>query len=110
MNKPIRFNGQDYNTLRQEYLQRKSLFEDDAFPATVESLGFKELGHKSNKVKNIVWKRPKVGLLAGGKTDSQSIKLEGMGEDGGKTAFYLLYTTANMENNFKICPTSEETD
>uniref|UniRef100_A0A3B5KZN6 Calpain-3 n=1 Tax=Xiphophorus couchianus TaxID=32473 RepID=A0A3B5KZN6_9TELE len=59
LNKPIRFNGQDYNTLRQDYLQRKTLFEDEAFPATVESLGFKELGHKSNKVKNIVWKRPK---------------------------------------------------
>uniref|UniRef100_A0A3P9NRQ4 Calpain-3 n=1 Tax=Poecilia reticulata TaxID=8081 RepID=A0A3P9NRQ4_POERE len=59
LNKPIRFNGQDYSTLRQDYLQRKTLFEDEAFPATVESLGFKELGHKSNKVKNIVWKRPK---------------------------------------------------
>uniref|UniRef100_A0A3Q1EH58 Calpain-3 n=1 Tax=Acanthochromis polyacanthus TaxID=80966 RepID=A0A3Q1EH58_9TELE len=59
LNKPLRFNGQDFNTLRQECLQRKSLFEDDSFPATVESLGFKELGHKSNKVKNIVWKRPK---------------------------------------------------
>lgn len=61
LNKPLRFNGQDFNLLRQECLQRKSLFEDDSFPATVESLGFKELGHKSNKVKNIVWKRPKVG-------------------------------------------------
>lgn len=61
LNKPLRFNGQDYNTLRQECLQRKTLFEDESFPATVESLGFKELGHKSNKVKNIVWKRPKVG-------------------------------------------------
>uniref|UniRef100_A0A3Q3REP9 Calpain-3 n=1 Tax=Mastacembelus armatus TaxID=205130 RepID=A0A3Q3REP9_9TELE len=59
VNKPLRFNNQDFNTLRQESLQRKSLFEDDSFPATVESLGFKELGHKSNKVKNIVWKRPK---------------------------------------------------
>uniref|UniRef100_A0A3P8S9I2 Calpain-3 n=1 Tax=Amphiprion percula TaxID=161767 RepID=A0A3P8S9I2_AMPPE len=59
LNKPLRFNGQDFNSLRQECLQRKSLFEDDSFPATVESLGFKELGHKSNKVKNIVWKRPK---------------------------------------------------
>lgn len=69
LNKPLRFNGQDYNTLRQEFLQRKTLFEDETFPATVESLGFKELGHKSNKVKNIVWKRPKVGggtLLAHG--------------------------------------------
>uniref|UniRef100_G3NNN5 Calpain-3 n=1 Tax=Gasterosteus aculeatus aculeatus TaxID=481459 RepID=G3NNN5_GASAC len=59
LNKPLRFNGQDFNALRQECLQRKSPFEDDSFPATVESLGFKELGHKSNKVKNIVWKRPK---------------------------------------------------
>uniref|UniRef100_A0A8C6LMI5 Calpain-3 n=1 Tax=Nothobranchius furzeri TaxID=105023 RepID=A0A8C6LMI5_NOTFU len=59
VSKPVRFNGQDYNALRQECLQRKGLFEDDSFPATVESLGFKELGHKSNKVKNIVWKRPK---------------------------------------------------
>lgn len=61
LNKPIRFNSQDYGVLRQECFHRKSLFEDDSFPATVESLGYKELGHKSNKVKNIVWKRPKVG-------------------------------------------------
>lgn len=61
LNKPLRFNGQDFGALRQECLQRKTLFEDESFPATVESLGFKELGHKSNKVKNIVWKRPKVG-------------------------------------------------
>lgn len=61
LNKPLRFNGQDFTVLSQECLQRKNLFEDESFPATVESLGFKELGHKSNKVKNIVWKRPKVG-------------------------------------------------
>ncbi len=61
LNKPIRFSGQDYNTLKQESIQKKALFEDESFPATVDSLGFKELGHKSNKVKNIVWKRPKVG-------------------------------------------------
>ncbi|XP_056282833.1 calpain-3 isoform X1 [Pseudoliparis swirei] len=59
LNKPLRFNGQDFNALRHECLQKKRRFEDDSFPATVESLGFKELGHKSNKVKNIVWKRPK---------------------------------------------------
>lgn len=66
LNKPIRFNSQDYSVLRQECVHRKSLFEDDTFPATVESLGYKELGHKSNKVKNIVWKRPKVGGGHGG--------------------------------------------
>ncbi|XP_067336467.1 calpain-3 isoform X2 [Channa argus] len=59
LTKPLRFNSQDFTALRQECHQRKTLFEDDTFPATVESLGFKELGHKSNKVKNIVWKRPK---------------------------------------------------
>uniref|UniRef100_A0A672K159 Uncharacterized protein n=1 Tax=Sinocyclocheilus grahami TaxID=75366 RepID=A0A672K159_SINGR len=36
--KPIRFSGQDYNTLKQEYLQKKGLFEDESFPATVDSL------------------------------------------------------------------------
>lgn len=66
LNKPLRFNSQDFSVLRQECLQRKTLFEDDSFPASVESLGFKELGHKSNKVKNIVWKRPKVGRGHGG--------------------------------------------
>lgn len=61
LSKPLRFNGQDFGVLKQECLQKKSLFEDESFQATVESLGYKELGHKSNKVKNIVWKRPKVG-------------------------------------------------
>lgn len=61
LSKPLRFSGQDYNLLKQEYLQKKTLFEDETFPATVDSLGYKELGHKSNKVKNIIWKRPKVG-------------------------------------------------
>lgn len=60
LNKPLRFSGQDFNILKQECLQKKILFEDETFPATVESLGYKELGQKSNKVKNIVWKRPKV--------------------------------------------------
>ncbi|CAL8297726.1 unnamed protein product [Arctogadus glacialis] len=59
LGKPLRFSGQDFAALKQECLQKKSLFEDDTFPATVESLGYKELGAKSNKVKNIVWKRPK---------------------------------------------------
>ncbi|KAI5616713.1 calpain-3 isoform X5, partial [Silurus asotus] len=59
VNKPLQFSGQDFNSLKLDCLQKKVLFEDKTFPATVESLGYKELGHKSNKVKNIVWKRPK---------------------------------------------------
>lgn len=62
VSKPLRFSGQDFKTLKQDCLQKKVLFEDVTFPATIESLGYKELGHKSNKVKNIEWKRPKVGL------------------------------------------------
>uniref|UniRef100_A0A3P9AKW0 Calpain-3 n=1 Tax=Esox lucius TaxID=8010 RepID=A0A3P9AKW0_ESOLU len=58
-NQSVDSHGQDYAPLKQECLTKKCLFEDDTFPATVESLGYKELGHKSNKVKNIVWKRPK---------------------------------------------------
>lgn len=61
ISKPLRFSGQDFATIKRESLQKKALYEDDVFPATVDSLGFKELGQKSNKVKNIVWKRPKVG-------------------------------------------------
>ncbi|XP_038639122.1 calpain-3-like isoform X7 [Scyliorhinus canicula] len=59
IHKPIRFYEQNFVTLKQECLQKKILFEDDTFPATVESLGYKELGQKSTKVKNILWKRPK---------------------------------------------------
>ncbi|XP_077476294.1 calpain-3 isoform X3 [Stigmatopora argus] len=59
LNKPLRFNGQDFGALRLELSRRGMLFEDQSFPANIESLGFRELGHKSNKVRNIVWKRPK---------------------------------------------------
>ncbi|XP_058843256.1 calpain-3 isoform X8 [Acipenser ruthenus] len=57
--KPIRFVGQDFSALKEGCLRKKTVFEDDYFQATVESLGYKELGPKSTKVKNIVWKRPK---------------------------------------------------
>ncbi|MBN3270900.1 CAN3 protein, partial [Polyodon spathula] len=57
--KPIHFVGQDFRELKEECLRKKTIFEDDYFQAIVESLGYKELGHKSTKVKNIVWKRPK---------------------------------------------------
>ncbi|XP_018425002.1 PREDICTED: calpain-3 isoform X6 [Nanorana parkeri] len=57
--KPLKFEGQDFATLRKECLSKKKLFEDDIFPAGGQSLGYKEFGQKSTKVKNIVWKRPK---------------------------------------------------
>ncbi|RXM98091.1 Calpain-2 catalytic subunit [Acipenser ruthenus] len=63
--KPIRFVGQDFSALKEECLRKKTVFEDDYFQATVESLGYKELGPKSTKVKNILWKRPKVRVVPG---------------------------------------------
>lgn len=73
VSKPLRFSDQDFKTLKQNCLQKKVLFEDDTFPATVESLGYKELGHKASKVKNIVWKRPKVGQ------EGESMETSGQG-------------------------------
>ncbi|XP_064421171.1 calpain-3 isoform X2 [Latimeria chalumnae] len=59
ISKPIKFESQDFATLKREWLGKKVLYEDEVFPATVESLGYKELGQKATKVKSIVWKRPK---------------------------------------------------
>lgn len=81
LSKPLRFSGQDFAALKQECLTKKCLFEDDTFPASVESLGYKELGHKSNKVKNIVWKRPKVGG-EGGHTREEDDSIKRGGRNG----------------------------
>ncbi|KAG9481061.1 hypothetical protein GDO78_010352 [Eleutherodactylus coqui] len=59
LNKPLKFEGQDFLTLRRECISKKKLFEDDVFPAGGQSLGYREFGQKATKVKNIVWKRPK---------------------------------------------------
>uniref|UniRef100_A0A8C9SLX6 Calpain catalytic domain-containing protein n=1 Tax=Scleropages formosus TaxID=113540 RepID=A0A8C9SLX6_SCLFO len=55
----VKFCNQDYATLKSQCLQRGRLFEDDAFPASSRSLGFKELGPLSPKTRGVVWKRPK---------------------------------------------------
>uniref|UniRef100_A0A8C9SR00 Calpain 8 n=1 Tax=Scleropages formosus TaxID=113540 RepID=A0A8C9SR00_SCLFO len=49
----------DSITHPSQCLQRGRLFEDDAFPASSRSLGFKELGPLSPKTRGVVWKRPK---------------------------------------------------
>lgn len=55
----VKFSQQDYQALLQRCLERKTLFEDDKFPAESRSLGFKELGPYSSTTKGVVWKRPK---------------------------------------------------
>ncbi len=56
----IRYQNQDYQTLRDDCLQNGSLFEDPMFPTEPASLGFKELGPFSAKTRGVEWKRPTV--------------------------------------------------
>ncbi|XP_061405860.1 calpain-1 catalytic subunit-like [Lethenteron reissneri] len=50
--------GQDFEKIRGWCLQNGTLFEDDRFPATASSLGFKELGPGSSKTRGVQWRRP----------------------------------------------------
>lgn len=52
--------NQNFAALRAQCLSAGSLFCDPAFPAAPESLGFKELGRSSSKVRGVTWKRPSV--------------------------------------------------
>ncbi|XP_044131032.1 calpain-8-like [Bufo gargarizans] len=55
---PRKYLNQDLEELRAQCLASKTLFEDPTFPAVQSSLGFKDLDPKSQKVQDIVWKRP----------------------------------------------------
>ncbi|KAG8584487.1 hypothetical protein GDO81_008846 [Engystomops pustulosus] len=56
---PRKYLNQDFAELRARCLAAGSLFEDPTFPAAQSSLGTKDLGPESDKVKGLVWKRPK---------------------------------------------------
>lgn len=53
--------GQDFEALKASCLERGQLFQDDLFDAIPASLGFKDLGPNSSKVRGIKWMRPMVG-------------------------------------------------
>lgn len=53
--------NQNFESLREDCLERGVLFEDDYFEALPSSLGYNELGPSSHKVRGITWKRPTVG-------------------------------------------------
>ncbi|XP_068178336.1 calpain-2 catalytic subunit-like [Antennarius striatus] len=54
----IRYQDQDYDSLRQQSLESGRLFQDPLFPAGPSALGFKDLGRNSYKVRGVTWKRP----------------------------------------------------
>ena len=56
----VKFQGQDFESLRAQCLQSSSLFEDSLFPCAASSLGFNELGPRSSKTQGVRWKRPPV--------------------------------------------------
>lgn len=58
--KAIPFNKQDFDSLRRTCLESGTLFNDSAFPANWNSLGYNELGRYSSKTKGVEWKRPTV--------------------------------------------------
>uniref|UniRef100_A0A8C1NRN3 Calpain-1 catalytic subunit n=1 Tax=Cyprinus carpio TaxID=7962 RepID=A0A8C1NRN3_CYPCA len=54
----VKFLGQDYESLKAQCQQTRSLFEDHLFPASASSLGFNELGPRSSKTHGVRWMRP----------------------------------------------------
>uniref|UniRef100_A0A3Q0RN32 Calpain 1, (mu/I) large subunit b n=1 Tax=Amphilophus citrinellus TaxID=61819 RepID=A0A3Q0RN32_AMPCI len=52
------FLNQDFQALKEECLQNRTLFEDPMFPAEPASLGFKELAPFTAKTRGVEWKRP----------------------------------------------------
>ncbi|XP_028828029.1 calpain-8 [Denticeps clupeoides] len=56
--KAVPFNKQDFQSLRDDCLRRKTLFCDPSFPAEPKSLGYNELGRYSPKTRGVEWKRP----------------------------------------------------
>nr|XP_055051399.1 calpain-1 catalytic subunit [Misgurnus anguillicaudatus]XP_055051406.1 calpain-1 catalytic subunit [Misgurnus anguillicaudatus]XP_055051412.1 calpain-1 catalytic subunit [Misgurnus anguillicaudatus] len=54
----VKFLGQDFESLRAQCLQNRTLFDDPSFPALGTSLGFNELGPRSSKTYGVRWMRP----------------------------------------------------
>lgn len=60
--KAVKYLDQDYEALKRQCLESEMLFEDDKFDATIDSLGFDELGPDSYKIQGVEWMRPTVGF------------------------------------------------
>uniref|UniRef100_A0A8C6B4D9 Calpain catalytic domain-containing protein n=1 Tax=Monodon monoceros TaxID=40151 RepID=A0A8C6B4D9_MONMO len=56
--KAVKYLGQDFETLRQKYLDSGVLVKDPEFPACPPALDYEDLGPCSPQTQGIVWKRP----------------------------------------------------
>lgn len=74
--KAIRYLNQDFGTLRAQCQSSGKLFCDPMFPTVPESLGFKELGRNSFKIRGVTWKRPTVRTGPRGKRLGQGLGLD----------------------------------
>uniref|UniRef100_A0A3Q3G806 Calpain-2 catalytic subunit n=2 Tax=Kryptolebias marmoratus TaxID=37003 RepID=A0A3Q3G806_KRYMA len=54
----VKYLNQDFEELKRSCLERGQLFEDECFEPLVSSLGYKELGPGSYKVRGVTWQRP----------------------------------------------------
>ncbi|XP_055745461.1 calpain-2 catalytic subunit-like [Salvelinus fontinalis] len=54
----VKYLGQDFEALKASCLELGQLFQDELFEAIPVSLGFKDLGPNSSKVRGIKWMRP----------------------------------------------------
>lgn len=57
----VKFNGQDFHSLRDHCLSRGLLFEDETFPAETSSIGVQLLQGKN--LSSLKWYRPQVSEL-----------------------------------------------
>ncbi|XP_030051828.1 calpain-8 [Microcaecilia unicolor] len=54
----IKYLNQDFEVLRKQCLQSRTLFKDEEFPACPSAIGYQKLGPNSPSTQGIVWKRP----------------------------------------------------
>uniref|UniRef100_A0AAR2M0A7 Calpain catalytic domain-containing protein n=1 Tax=Pygocentrus nattereri TaxID=42514 RepID=A0AAR2M0A7_PYGNA len=54
----VKFQGQDFQTLRQSYISKQEKFIDEKFPPEMRSIGTGLLSQKETV--KVVWKRPSV--------------------------------------------------
>ncbi|MEQ2300658.1 hypothetical protein AMECASPLE_027995 [Ameca splendens] len=60
----VQYLNQNFEALRAQCRSSGQLFCDPTFPAEPQSLGFKELGRNSAKIRGVIWKRPTVRTVS----------------------------------------------